>query len=79
MNRHIIVRLRAICGLNNIQGQERLYEELKIASRKLCNMPNIQVIGPLTKPTGNVECYQGTLAAAIERLDIDAITALHNN
>ena len=64
--------------LNSAQGQERLYEKMKIASRKLCGSTSIQVTGSLSKSVGNSECYEGTLTAAVQRLNNDAITALHS-
>jgi len=64
--------------LESAEGQERLYEQLKTASRDICKLPHNNVIGPLTKPTLNAECYVGTLTAAVQRLDNTAITALHN-
>ena len=64
--------------LNSAQGQERLYKKLKIASRKLCGSSNIQLTGSLRKSVGNSECYDGTLTAAVQRLDNDSITALHS-
>ena len=64
--------------LNSAQGQERLYKKMKIASRKLCGSSNIQVTGSLRNSVGNSECYDGTLTAAVQRLDDDSITALHS-
>jgi UrcA family protein len=61
--------------LDTAQGQERLYEQLKSASSDLCELDSLQVIGTLTK---NTECYEGTLTAAVQRLDNTAITALHS-
>lgn len=60
--------------LNTVRGQERVYEQIKTASRKLC--------GPiktwsLNQSVANAKCYDGTLTAAVQRLDNDAITALH--
>ena len=63
--------------LQTVQGQERLYEEMKQASRKLCGSTNLYVTGTVTRTTANEECYVGTLTAAVERLDQPAITALH--
>lgn len=64
--------------LNSAQGQERLYEKMKSASRKLCGSANIQVTGSVSKSVGNEQCYEGTLTAAVQRLDNDSITALHS-
>ncbi len=60
------------------QGQARLYEKMKGASRKLCGSSNIQATGSLSRSVGNTKCYKGTLTAAVQRLDNDAITALHS-
>lgn len=64
--------------LDNAQGQVRVYEQMKSASRKLCGSTNIQFTGSLEKSIGNDDCYDGTLTAAVERLNNDAITALHS-
>jgi len=64
--------------LDSVKGQERVYEKMKAASRKLCGSSNIQFTGSVDKSVGNDECYSGTLAAAVQRLDNDAITTLHS-
>jgi UrcA family protein len=64
--------------LDSPEGQERLYERMKSASRKLCGSSNIQFTGAIDKSVGNDECYSGTLTAAVQRLDHEAITALHS-
>lgn len=64
--------------LESTKGQERLYAKMKNASRKLCGSSNIQVTGSLSTSTANDECFEGTLTAAVQRLDNPAITALHS-
>jgi UrcA family protein len=64
--------------LDSSQGQERLYARMKNASRQLCGSSNIQLTGSVDKTIANTECYDGTLTAAVHRLDNDAITALHS-
>ena len=64
--------------LDSAQGQERLYDRMKNASRKLCGSSNLQLTGSVNKTLGNTECYNGTLTAAVQRLDNDAITELHS-
>ncbi len=59
-------------------NQEDLYARLQDASRKICGSSNIIITGSLRRSVGNTECYNGTLTAAVERLDNAAITALHN-
>ena len=64
--------------LNSAQSQERLYKKIKYASRKLCGSTRFQITGSLRRSVANSECYEGTLTAAVRRLDNDAITALHS-
>ena len=64
--------------LDSTQGQERLYARMKSASRELCGSAQIRVTGSLDKSAGNEECFNGTLTAAVQRLDNSAITALHS-
>ncbi len=60
--------------LNTVRGQERVYEQMKIASRNLCGPIRTR---SLNQSAANATCYDGTLTAAVQRLDNDAISALH--
>jgi len=64
--------------LDSNLGQERLYQQLKTASRELCGSSDYRASGSLSQSIENEKCYSGTLTAAVERLDIDAITVLHS-
>ena len=64
--------------LETTQGQQRLYEKMKRASQKLCGSSDILLTGSVDRSVGNSECYDGTLTAAVQRLDNDAITAIHS-
>ncbi len=63
--------------LQSTHGQERVYQQMKTASRKLCGTTNVQLTGSVETSVGNEECYNGTLTAAVKRLDNEAISALH--
>ena len=65
--------------LESVKGQKRLYAKLKNASLKLCGSDEERITGSLTGAVENSECYNGTLTAAVKRLDHPAITALHTN
>ena len=65
--------------LDNARGQARVYEEMKSASRKLCGSSDRWTSGSLSQSVKVEECYSGTLTAAVQRLDNDAITALHSD
>jgi len=60
-----------------ISDAETLYARLQDKSREICGPASVRVTGSLRRATGNEACYEGTLAAAVERLDDPAITALH--
>jgi len=65
--------------LKSLRGQLNVYQRLQNASRKLCGSSNVRLTGSLLRATANQECYEGTLTAAVERLDNDAITEIHFN
>lgn len=60
-------------------GPEALYERLKTASRKMCGSDDLLVTGSIQRAAGNAACYEGTLDAAVKRLDDPAVTALHRS
>ena len=64
--------------LDRTKGTEELYVKLQNASRKICGSTRLIATGSLRRSAGNKECYNGTLTAAVERLDNAAVTALHN-
>jgi UrcA family protein len=57
---------------------EELYAKLEDASRKICGSSNLNITGSVRRSAGIEECYEGTLTAAVERLDNADISALHN-
>ena len=58
-------------------GPEDLYNKMKYASRKLCGSTDIRIAGSLRNSIKNAECFDGTLDAAVQRVDNPALTALH--
>ena len=67
----------ASAELESTQGQQRIYEQMRNASRELCGSSNIALTGSIDTSVANAKCYSGTLTAAVQRLDNDAITELH--
>jgi UrcA family protein len=63
--------------LQSAQGQQRIYEQMQIASRELCGSTGIQLTESVVKAVANDQCYSGTLTAAVQRLDNQAISELH--
>ena len=58
-------------------SNEELYAKLQNASRNICGSSRIIATGSLSRSVGNQECYEGTLTAAVERLDDAEVTELH--
>ena len=58
-------------------SNEALYARLQSASNKICGSSNLNITGSVRRSTGIQECYDGTLTAAVERLDNAEVTALH--
>ena len=56
---------------------EGLYERLKDQSRKICGSDDLILTGSIERVVGNRSCYEGTLNAAVERLDDPAVKNLH--
>lgn len=54
-----------------------LYARIKTASRKLCGDPSLFLTGSVKRTAQIRDCYEGTLTAAVERLDNPGVSALH--
>jgi UrcA family protein len=63
--------------LKSTWGRKNVYERMQDASRKLCGSSNIRITGSLLRSAANEECYEGTLSAAVQRLDKEVITEIH--
>lgn len=59
-------------------GEQNLYQRLKIASRKLCGSTSHRITRSLAQSVSNAECYDESLATAVDRLGNPAVTELHN-
>jgi UrcA family protein len=60
-----------------VNSSESLYARLKAESRKICGDSSIYLTGSVRRSAGIEECYEGTLTAAVERLDDADVSALH--
>ena len=63
--------------LNDERDRQELYERLKDQSREICGSTNIRITGSVERSVGNEACYEGTLTAAVERVNNDSLTQLH--
>jgi len=64
-------------SLDNPTDQEILYARIKDAARDMCGTDNLHVTGSVERSRSNDECYEGTLTAAVNRLDDPRVSALH--
>lgn len=64
-------------NLNVASNQEIMYQKLKAASRNMCGSSNLHLTGSIERSIGNNDCYEGTLTAAVNRLDNPQVTAIH--
>lgn len=59
------------------QSPERLYERIKAVSREMCGSTDLLITGSARRVADNKACFEGTLDAAVERLDDPKVKALH--
>ena len=60
-----------------VRSPERLYERIKAVSREMCGSTDLFITGSLQRVVENKACYEGTLEAAVERLDDPAVSMLY--
>ena len=58
---------------------EALYGKLQDQSRDVCGSSSLRMTGDLRRSTQIDQCYEGTLDAAVLRLDNTEVIALHQN
>jgi UrcA family protein len=58
-------------------GPEAVYGKLKARSRELCGSDDLRIAGGIKRSQDVKDCYEGTLTAAVQRLDNDAVRQLH--
>ncbi len=56
---------------------EAVYGRLKTKSHQVCGESDVRMTGGLIRSRKVEECYEGTLTAAVNRLDDPAVTELH--
>ena len=59
------------------RNPEAVYGKLKSQSQEVCGSSDLRVAGGLARSMKVKECYEGTLTAAVHRLDNPAVTELH--
>ena len=58
-------------------GAMVLYRRLKQASREVCGVDTLGNVGSLSALADIKSCYRETLTAAVEKIDSDALSKIH--
>ena len=61
------------------KGPEELYTRLQGLSHDVCGSSDLHITGNLRRSQEIDNCYQGTLTAAVTRLNNPEVTELHSN
>ena len=64
--------------LRSHSAEEKIvYSRLQDASREICGSSSLRATGSVERVVANEECYEGTLTAAVERLNDSKVKQLH--
>ncbi len=58
---------------------EVMYDRLQDKSRDICGSADLRMTGDLKRSKNNEDGFEGTLTAAVQRLDDPAVTKLHSH
>lgn len=56
-----------------------IYAKLQDQSRDICGSSRFSQTGDLRRAAANKQCFEGTLTAAVQRMDDQEISKLHHN
>ena len=66
-------------NLEKQEGAKALYRRLQHASKKACGFRGLNVLGSVRSVTVSRRCMRETLSAAVEKVDNELVTQLHNS
>ena len=61
------------------RGAQTLYRRLKQASKKVCDYRGLNITGSVGRLMETRRCYREALSAAVEKIDNEMVTNLHNS
>jgi len=64
--------------LETKEGAHALYWRLKQASKQVCDVRGLKVEGSLKRIRETRQCYRETLTAAVEKINNELVTQIHN-
>ena len=66
-------------NINNEAGAKVLYSRLQRASQEVCGVGSHNIVRSLTETKKARACYEKALTAAIEKLDSELLTVIHDS
>ena len=66
-------------NLEDEDGALSLYRRLKQASKQACDYRGLNIARSVDRITETRQCYQSALSAAVEQIDNEMVTKLHNS
>ena len=66
-------------NLEEEDGTLSLYRRLIRASKQACDYRGLKIAGSIDRLTETKQCYRAALSAAVERIDNEMLTKLHNS
>ncbi len=64
-------------NLENEEGVRVLYQRLQHASREVCGVTSLQIVGSLNFLSKTKQCYRKSLSNAVDKFDNDDLTRIH--
>jgi UrcA family protein len=68
----------AVLNLEKEAGAASLFRRLKQASKRACDYRGLNIAGSVDRMTETRQCYLSALSSAVERIDNEMVTKLHN-
>jgi len=65
-------------NLEEEDGALSLYRRLKQASKQACDFRGLNIAGSVDRMAETKQCYRAALSTAVERIDNEIVTNIHN-
>jgi len=65
--------------INTVAGAKTLYARMEKAAKIGCDLRPYSEVGSMSHYRASRACYKENLAAAVERINSDALTKIHNS
>ncbi len=64
-------------NLENEEGVRVLYQRLQHASKEVCGVASLRIVGSLRFLSKAQQCYRETLSNAVDKIDNEDLTRIH--